>query len=779
MKRFCSLIFAMVNAFIFTKISILCFLILLSFSSLFSLLGSEWGYLLISRKNKLPIIKKLSPLLWSIFLMVIGCLALLITVTTWPSWHIPKDFFTSIFWGSQPLLLDLPLYLGIIISLPGVLNAAGKEEILQIAIKESISGSEDPVLLYSYLKDENYAKYKNVILDRFARLLKTNKLQNSEIIEFLLSNSNKGISLRMIQVMPKNRLDLLLKKIEMEKDISILMAMIERLSGPIKNGKVRPNVIESLVSHTNKKIRLKIVQALPNTQHDILVKRLREEKDTEILLEIAKILKDWQTLRDLYYSESSSSIKESIESAMIEACKGKLDAKEALTLIEDQKIPLSLKGYAISLIDQASLWDVVNKSPELMHEGIKAIKTVKQMLQFILWDSTPLDIRKTLTARLSDRKALMKLVMSANTPEIRQEALKNCAKYGCLLEIATVCPHLDVLNWIAQRIKNEEILEAILKREDLKDLIDKAEQSKMQALQELVHGDKAQVAPTFQITQKHLGIVLVDSQSLSDADFGYSSFQDAIQNINSQNDTAAKSCFKEALKKGLNSLLQGYAHTSLGEIYLRENNIEKAMDEFFKVLNFKEGLYESVHSSVQYLSIIYRELNKPEAIEILEQLKHRTSGNINTSLSSETVKRVQQLTIKNKTFLIEKEVALSPPPLNNPDEAKHIKKFVKADKKDQDAPKSDSIVKKAIKDLIIECEWHIINASQYQNMKAEFERRENNIIRPIGEKLHKEGGLTLMRKVYQEVEKVIIVKYQKGCDSALSMKWGRIGDWRS
>jgi hypothetical protein len=101
-------------------------------------------------------------------------------------------------------------------------------------------------------------------------------------------------------------------------------------------------------------------------------------------------------------------------------------------------------------------------------------------------------------------------------------------------------------------------------------------------------------------------------------------------------------------------LHQGYAHASLGQIHVRADNIEKAFEEFSKVMNFKEALYESIHTAVLYLSIVCRELGKPGAVNILEQLKYKTSGKINTSLSPETAERVRQLTINNKSHLLER-----------------------------------------------------------------------------------------------------------------------------
>jgi tetratricopeptide (TPR) repeat protein len=151
-----------------------------------------------------------------------------------------------------------------------------------------------------------------------------------------------------------------------------------------------------------------------------------------------------------------------------------------------------------------------------------------------------------------------------------------------------------------------------------------------------------------------LSIILRDSKSLGPAGPGGSRFQDAIQSLNNRNDQQAIDYFKEALNLGLDSLRQGYAHADLGEIYLRNNEIEKAMNQFIKVLNYKEALYDSVHLASQYLSIIYRGLGKPEIVNVLEQLKYKTTSKLNYSLSPEAVNRVSRLTMENKNRLIGK-----------------------------------------------------------------------------------------------------------------------------
>ena len=77
--------------------------------------------------------------------------------------------------------------------------------------------------------------------------------------------------------------------------------------------------------------------------------------------------------------------------------------------------------------------------------------------------------------------------------------------------------------------------------------------------------------------------------------------------------------------------------------------------------------------------------------------------------------------------------------------------------------------------LVSECQWHFSNVDNYEALQGEFQRREDEVIRPIGEQLNAKGGLALMRYVYEEVEAAC----GRSCRSALEMKWNHIGDWRS
>jgi hypothetical protein len=85
----------------------------------------------------------------------------------------------------------------------------------------------------------------------------------------------------------------------------------------------------------------------------------------------------------------------------------------------------------------------------------------------------------------------------------------------------------------------------------------------------------------------------------------------------------------------------------------------------------------------------------------------------------------------------------------------------------------------AIQKLVVECKWHFQNSADYYSKKNEFQRREQKIIKPIGQKIYDTGGLSLMREVYEKVEKKCLIESGQHCRSALDMKWNGVGDWRS
>ena len=112
------------------------------------------------------------------------------------------------------------------------------------------------------------------------------------------------------------------------------------------------------------------------------------------------------------------------------------------------------------------------------------------------------------------------------------------------------------------------------------------------------------------ITTEHLLIDLIESKQLGNPGSGGTAFNQAIQNMNSSNNTAAIQNFSEALQLGLDPLRQGYAYANIGELYVKNNDLANAIPQFIKVFELKQVLYESAHLASEYLTVIFKDLGQ-------------------------------------------------------------------------------------------------------------------------------------------------------------------------
>ena len=147
--------------------------------------------------------------------------------------------------------------------------------------------------------------------------------------------------------------------------------------------------------------------------------------------------------------------------------------------------------------------------------------------------------------------------------------------------------------------------------------------------------------PTF--TQETISLILVESNALGTAGPGGSSFQNAIQSWNLHNFNEAASQFKEALRQGLDPLCQGYAYANLGIIMVKKDKLLEATEHFLKVFTFERAIYESVHDSAQYLSVILDEVGRQEEAGMLKKLVSQTQAKLGYSLSTSAIEQVRRL----------------------------------------------------------------------------------------------------------------------------------------
>jgi tetratricopeptide (TPR) repeat protein len=145
------------------------------------------------------------------------------------------------------------------------------------------------------------------------------------------------------------------------------------------------------------------------------------------------------------------------------------------------------------------------------------------------------------------------------------------------------------------------------------------------------------------ITTKHLLLDLIDSKNLSNAGPGGAAFQQAIQNMNSSNTSAAIQNFSEALQLGLDPLRQGYAYANIGELYVKNNDLENAIPQFIKVFELNQVLYESAHLASEYLMVIFKDLGRVDEATALERLATRTRAKLGHSMSPDMIAKLHQM----------------------------------------------------------------------------------------------------------------------------------------
>lgn len=149
------------------------------------------------------------------------------------------------------------------------------------------------------------------------------------------------------------------------------------------------------------------------------------------------------------------------------------------------------------------------------------------------------------------------------------------------------------------------------------------------------------------VTDDILKINLVDSCQLAKSGKGSESFDRAIQKLNAENYNEAISAFLEALKQGTDDLRQGYIYANLGEISLLHfEKVDESVEYFLKVLNYKNALYESIHTSVQYLIIIFTARGRKNEAELLSSLCSRTQQHLGYSLNPATADKIRRIVEK-------------------------------------------------------------------------------------------------------------------------------------
>lgn len=152
--------------------------------------------------------------------------------------------------------------------------------------------------------------------------------------------------------------------------------------------------------------------------------------------------------------------------------------------------------------------------------------------------------------------------------------------------------------------------------------------------------DNAIVLPI--LTADMLNPALVPVSAAPGSGAGMSSFQAAIQQINSKNHLGALSYFEKAIGEGINDLHAGYAYSEIAVIELmNRGNAEKAVGYWLNVLSMPRVFYESAHTACQYLIIVYDLAGTDAEVKILTDLLSNTMQRINYSLAPDAKAKIR------------------------------------------------------------------------------------------------------------------------------------------
>ena len=172
-------------------------------------------------------------------------------------------------------------------------------------------------------------------------------------------------------------------------------------------------------------------------------------------------------------------------------------------------------------------------------------------------------------------------------------------------------------------------------------------QTAVSALKEYDESQKKKKSHEYSLTNIISNITLIDARNLGNAGSGGAAFQAAIQKLNQQDYYGAERDFLNAISIGLDSLRQGYAYAEIGNIKLKQNDLNNAIRYFLKVFENGHVLYESADTASKYLSIIYSEMGRAEEAQIFTSIAAQTTGKLGYSLSPDAERRVRQLVREN------------------------------------------------------------------------------------------------------------------------------------
>ena len=718
------------------------FLVLLLLASGLTLFGRDYGHALANRAQRIGPLDTLGLLGRSTLAALIGTLCIILILRRLPFGAWSAAPLHDFWWGAFGYNVELPILLGFSFIVPSILDKKKARKVFHGANLSAIQQLDTPAALLHVLERFTATELRRAVAERLALVLTKTSDPEDPTIRTLLTFPAADFRKVMAEKLP-DELQLLLEQFAaLETDEGIRRLLFQRLANwQVLLGHYRAAENPDTRTQIGRRLLITAKDHLTPAQAAEIAGQADLPPDFRIL---ACRQLDWRAQLALLGSEHNPDLRKALESSLVLQLKDAIPIADVPALLDQPQLPIQILRQAMRRLDDDALLRWAHHADnERAIVATEAIRKPRNLLAIATDPQTDRLTKLTATNRIKDQAVLGELVNASELPEVRLAAIERLHDPH-LRAPALSCPHLDVAEAVIAKTEDASLLEALDQRTDLsphaKQLLQKRRQSLVTVAPPEPPSPTACTLPT--ITAGMLSRPLRESSSLGPAGRGGSSFSDAIRSLNQRDDHGAIRTFETALALGLDPLRQGYVHANLGLLRLKQDDLTKTVQHFTKVFDSTEVLYESAHDAAQHLHLIYAEQGRASEAALLAELAGRTQARLRTSLSPEQVTRVRKLA---KVGSAQKSV----PPST------------------------------VIQTLVAECKWHFDNAARYDSCKEEFARREREIVRPLGEKLHEEGGLRRMREVYEEVSRICQSRYGKPCRSALEMKWNGVGDWRS
>jgi len=276
----------------------LIFFILLGLACTLAYVGAKVGFLIAKTRERVVIRGFGSSLIGCVLAIALAVLAVGVIGGFMPMRNFSIEPILYFWWGSYPFALDFPMYLGILLLLPMIVQGSVLQEELTQANIADIGRQKNASRLMR-LKDEH-------------------------------------------------------------PDDEVRLVAVERLASLIASGDIRDEgIMGSLASHPDRKSRVKIIEAMPLSQQDLIQRLIPKEKDPSVRTLLLAKISDWRTLLDFYRQETDESVQAEIVKMLLDKTRDSINQDEAYALSVGDGVPLELREYALSMVGTAFLVDLL------------------------------------------------------------------------------------------------------------------------------------------------------------------------------------------------------------------------------------------------------------------------------------------------------------------------------------------------------------------------------------------------------------------------------------